>query len=456
MPVLQPAVIEAALGSVLERLGPEGQVAHEEGIGEFAAHVQWKKTNHAKAGVAHAASLAPNEEAREAPALDYKMIDGEFLLPPALAAYLLDRPDAIKRAHDFLQKANPSGITYRELVRRNFRFVVAQATPFADSPTYGNLIGLKPGYPIGNWRDSSKGLGGGRYPYDVNAVLVPAALNAIARVIDAGLLGDEVELSRKVKDLGTAWRQAADFFVVSVPKAVAMHDVRTYAASLNLDAEEAAKSIQAAVQFHAVSLDADGRPVPIMNTDEGFALFFADPSPEALDAAAQLILAPFPAGLRTQVGLVVANPVFAPAAVKDRCTQNDYHGTVVWSWQQALMAAGLERQLARMDLPAVTRNRLSAAQAILWQDILRLRDQSAGELWSWKALNGRIELVPYGQTAAHVDESNAAQLWSTVYLAVRPPCHDSWRYRVPNAHAATRSPIRVLRDLGEDPNDLIP
>ena len=102
-------------------------------------------------------------------------------------------------------------------------------------------------------------------------------------------------------------------------------------------------------------------------------------------------------------------------------TRAHYHGTVVWSWQQALIAAGLERQLTRKDLPVATREKLLLAQTALWQTILRLRDQSAGELWSWKSVHGRIEWAPYGQTAAHVDESNAAQLWSTVYLAVQPP-----------------------------------
>jgi hypothetical protein len=349
------------------------------------------------------------------------MIDGEFLLPPALAAFLLDSPDATARVRAFLERRSASGSSYRDLILRNFRYVVKQAEPFARAPAFQNLIALQPGSPVGNWRDSNTGLGGGLYPYDVNAVLVPVALKAITRVIDSGLLGGDEALSRKAKDYEKIWQRADHFFVVSVPEAVATREVRDYAATLNLGAEEAAKAVNGAVTFHAISLDADGKPVPIMNTDEGFSLFFSDPDPEALNAAAQLFLSPFPAGLRTNVGLVVANPVFAPENLKGLFTPNDYHGTVVWSWQQAFIVAGLERQLARKDLPAATREKLSAAQAALWQVILRLRDQSASELWSWKAQSGRIEWAPYGQTAAHADESNAAQLWSTVYLAVQPP-----------------------------------
>ena len=36
MPALQPVAVEAGLSAVLARLSPDGRVAHEEGIGEFA------------------------------------------------------------------------------------------------------------------------------------------------------------------------------------------------------------------------------------------------------------------------------------------------------------------------------------------------------------------------------------------------------------------------------------
>ena len=39
------------------------------------------------------------------------------------------------------------------------------------------------------------------------------------------------------------------------------------------------------------------------------------------------------------------------------------------------------------------------------------------ELWSWSYANGRYRVEPFGQGAQHETESNAVQLWSTVYLA---------------------------------------
>ena len=123
----------------------------------------------------------------------------------------------------------------------------------------------------------------------------------------------------------------------------------------------------------------------------------------------------------TDIGLLVANPAFADRETQERFTPASYHGAVVWSWQQAMMAAGLERQLTRTDLPTATRGRLRAAQAALWRAIAASRSVQSSELWSWAFPGGHYQIVAFGAGKADVDESNAAQLWSTVYLAVSPP-----------------------------------
>jgi hypothetical protein len=46
----------------------------------------------------------------------------------------------------------------------------------------------------------------------------------------------------------------------------------------------------------------------------------------------------------------------------------------------------------------------------------------AGKLWSWAAnARGELEYRAFGYNLSDVDESNAAQLWSTVYLVVKRP-----------------------------------
>jgi hypothetical protein len=150
-------------------------------------------------------------------------------------------------------------------------------------------------------------------------------------------------------------------------------------------------------------------------------MLFAEPPADILDRAVTALMRPFPAGLMTQVGMVVANPAYCAPALQASFSRNAYHGTVVWSWQQALFAAGLARQLERQDLPPAVREHLVKAQQLLWSAIEATRSMNNSELWSWSFADGHYRVAPFGAAAADADESNAAQLWSTVYLAVRPP-----------------------------------
>ena len=119
--------------------------------------------------------------------------------------------------------------------------------------------------------------------------------------------------------------------------------------------------------------------------------------------------------------MVVANPVYASPAVQAKLTNNAYHGTVIWSWQQAVLAAGLQRQLQREDLPPSVKELLRAAQLELWGAIRSAHTMRNSELWTWTFAGEHFHIAPFGANAADADESNAAQLWSTVYLAIPDP-----------------------------------
>ncbi len=418
MPVLSPRAVEDGLDSVLARLSPEGEVAHEEDIGEQAV------LDHMKADGSRSA----------APVYDYKMIDEDYLLAPVAAAWLL-QPGAEARSTAFLAAAvggpqERRGTRGAALVK-NLRFVVQSALAFAKAPSVSHLIGLKPGVPVGDWRDSETGLGGGHYPYDVNAALVPAALQAAARLQASGLLAPYASASERALFAGAAqmasvWRaRARPLFDVNLSHSVAANAIEIYATSEGVPPEPAEAALgPGALRFHALSLTASGEPVPVMHSDEGFLLLFEDPAPQELDRIVSALMRPFPAGLMTGVGMVVANPVFCATSLQNEFTRNAYHGTVVWSWQQALFAAGLARQLERHDLPNAVRADLVKAQRVLWPAIEAGRSMQNAELWSWSYAAGHYQLRPFGSSAADVTESNAAQLWSTVYLAVRPPVGD--------------------------------
>jgi hypothetical protein len=415
MPALQPEVIERGIASVLQRLALNGEVAHEEDIGEFAV------LRHRKQG----------EAANDNPIYDYKMIDDDFMLAPLAAAYLIEHSDGRARARQFLSSRLPNGEQVGAALARNFIWVTRSARAFARTPQAANLISLKSGVNVGEWRDSEDGLAGGRIPFDVNAVLVPASLSAIDQFVHGGLIKpflteEQQKTLRNAGPMADVWsREAPLLFRVRIKEADARRKISAYAAGLGLDATEALDSLpQADLVVNAIALDAQYQPIPLVHSDGGFALLLQDLPAADVELIVNGMLRPFPAGLLTDAGLLVANPVFADAAQQRKLDRTAYHGTVVWSWQQAMLAAGLQRQLARTDLPAATSALLRAARDRLWDAIDNTRELRSSELWSWRFANGRYEAAPFGQSSGDADESNAAQLWSTVYLAIpRPRAH---------------------------------
>ncbi|MHB8478528.1 MAG: hypothetical protein ACYDBZ_19885 [Steroidobacteraceae bacterium] len=416
MPALTAQAVEAGLGAVLTRLSPQGEVAHEEDIGEFAI-LDHLRTDHSNS---------------DAPVFDYKMIDGSFMLAPVATAWLLDDERGRSRAAQFLARTDgrqgEAGRTFGADLVSNLKFVLQGAAKFADDPQAPNLIALKTGVPVGQWRDSNDGLAGGRFPYDVNAVFVPAALEAAGRFFTGGLLDPYLgaadrRLFARAQSMAAIWRaKAGTLFDVTVPSAAARRDITAYAAALDIWSAAALRSIgNSPVRFHALALNADAKTIPVMHSDEGFELLFGRPTPGALRETLTALMRPFPAGLETAAGVVVANPVYAAPAIQARLTRNAYHGTVIWSWQQAVLAAGLQRQLRRQDLPPSLTQLLHATEAGLWRDIRAAHAMQNSELWSWSFSQGHFLIAPFGANAADADESNAAQLWSTVYLAISDP-----------------------------------
>lgn len=415
MPALQPVAVEDGLASVLERLNAQGEVAHEEDIGEFAL-------------LRHRKESAPGAPPDDAPIYDYKMIDDDVMLAPVAAAWLLDRPRGRARAAAFLARKTTAGEPLGAALARNFAFVLRSAQAFARQPAARNLVSLKPGSNVGQWRDSEDGLAGGRYPYDVNAVFMPAALDAIARFQQAALLQPYATPAQQqafsgAREQATLWAsRAPPLFRMALTAPAAREAIVRYARTQGIDPAPALASVpRTGLRFDALALDAKGKPLPVLHSDGGFAMLFREPEAQTLDAMVEGMLRPFPAGLLTDVGLLVANPAYADAGIAGRFGRTAYHGTVVWSWQQALLAAGLARQLQRDDLPAATRAHLRDAQRRLWHAIDATRTMRTSELWSWSYADGQYRMEPFGQSSGDADESNAAQLWSTVYLAIPQP-----------------------------------
>ena len=401
MPILTPDAAEIGLGSVLERINDDGEVAHEEDIGELAVY----------------RNMAAHGRATAEPIYNYDMVDDNLLLAPALNSYI--ETFGADRAASFLDGRTYTSEPLLSQLTRNLRLVVEQAEAFAAEPDRSNLIAIKDGHNDGNWRDSEEGLVGGRYPYDVNAVLMPAALHATAGIVGSGLLNDyadalpdQEELSR----MAAVWEaNAAPYFKVTVASKKARESLASYAGENGYPLSGVPIGD---VSFYAVALDEQLQPIPVMHSDVAMdLLFLRRPAPHLKELVTNLAQ-PFPSGLSTPVGVLAANPVFADAEARALVTRNHYHGIVVWSWQQAMMIAGLDAQLRRHDLPDPLRDELQAARQEIWRGITTSKEIINSELWTFALRGDEYSISPFGQSEHHLTESNAAQLWSTVFLAL--------------------------------------
>ncbi|MCX5989094.1 MAG: hypothetical protein NTV35_08715 [Chloroflexi bacterium] len=461
-PAIGADLFEAGLGAVIDRMAPTGDVAHEESLGEYALMERDRARKHARqtgTAIPQHVSARGRGRSRTSPLLDYKMVDDDFLLAPVLAHYLLDTPDdeatvsvhesridGASRARAFLGHRTPTGLTYADAIRQNLEAVIERARPYATSQSPRDLIHLRQSAahsnqgrlggrePVGNWRDSSDGLGGGSVPFDVNVALVPAALRDAARLLDTGWFSGATDerhepgltLADDARALASAWTGTDRHFTVTITADQARANLTSIGHDRGLPNRFITDALgtisDEPVTFPGIALDADGAPVPVMHGDDSLVLLFGDPSPDTLHQIADRLTAPFPAGLRLPgAGTLVANPVHAGEDLRARFTAGHYHGTVIWSWPQAAYAAGIARQIDRPDLPATTRARLIAAEAILWQGIEASDALRTSEFWTY-TIDDEGACIPVpAQGAGIVNESNPVQLWSTVYLAIHPP-----------------------------------
>jgi hypothetical protein len=161
------------------------------------------------------------------------MVDTDFLLLPVLADYFLTTPQGNGRSASFLNQTSAlKNGTYAQLLQQNVDHVLNLSRPFAEAPSQSNLVRIRDA-TVGNWRDSNAGLGYGKFPFDVNAALVPAALRAIAQLAQAGILpGNYTSLATVY---ATTWEsQASQYFAYNVSSDTATADLNNYVQAANL------------------------------------------------------------------------------------------------------------------------------------------------------------------------------------------------------------------------------
>jgi hypothetical protein len=455
-PVWSDRMAEYVVSAALRKLAPDGEVSHEEALGGQAirenagvyhsairAYLEARGRGEAGAadsGLARARRvLGDLQRVRE----NYHMMDDDFQLPVLAARYLADPrvPAARKRA--FLDSPVPAqdGASTLSLLLRNLAYVARMAAPYAGEPVAAKLIAFpaRPdgSYQPGSWRDSNVGYAGGRYAMDINVVWVPAALRSTASIVaslrslgyDAGGLPATAALDRAIE----AWSRTAAHFEVTLPPAELRERLAARLAAMAPGPREYWSGVlernppRDSLSFLALSLDAAGRPIPVVNTDVGMRLYVESPggggalSPQEAAREIRPVVRPYPVGLLIpELGPVVANDAYASPGVWQAFERDRYHSpSVVWGREVNLLLLGLARRLeAATDSAGRPRPGLEAPVEALSRGLREIRDaaEASGlrdqELWSYRIEDGRLSPVRY-PTATDL------QLWNLTDLAVR-------------------------------------
>jgi hypothetical protein len=473
-PVWREAMSEFVIASALRKLSPGGQVSHEEALGgqavreaaaeyatlinEWSRAVRGAERSAADSALAQARAVLANvRRVRE----NYHMIDAEFQLPIVAARWLADSNVAVARKRAFLLDRSDGGETRLARLLRELALVARTTAPYAGDPIVANLISFAARdsgkWSSQSWRDSNVGYAGGRYAMDVNAVWAPHALEAVGLILDAlrtiGLSADS--LTRTVPELAAdtplgryardavalraaveRWRGAEQHFVVRLSPAQ-VHERATARVAAMPDEERRYWSGVLArthadadsLSFLALSLDTDGHPITVANSDAATRLFLGDDEgiPHAPNASAKadvlrdvrLFARTYPVGLLVDgVGPVAANDAYASPAIWRDFDRDRYHGPkVVWGREKNLFLLGVMFRIADATRVASSDPSTAAYVRELREAVERVNAavEASGfhsELWSYEVRNGRVEPIRYGS-------GSDVQLWSTTDLVVQ-------------------------------------
>lgn len=472
-PIWADAMAEHVIASVLRKLGPDGAVSHEEALGgqairenaaEYNARLKTyfeatRTGDHAAAAssLARARALLENLQlVRE----NYNMLDDEFQFPVIVARYLGNSSVSPARKMAFLMDSSDGRGPRIDLLIRELRLVTEMAAPYARDPVVQNLVGAprqdSTHWRSVSWRDSGAGYANGRFAMDINAVWVPRALESISKILATlGELGFSparlggAETGRAETPLGAfarapeslqraieTWNGAVKHFVVSLSADEVRARVQRKVSSLPAGETaywqgvlSTAAADRQPLQFLAISLDAGGRPIPVVNSDPATWLFLRDGDvpPPAADRERTLrdvrsLLRIYPVGLFVDgLGPVVASDAYASPAVWEAFEKDKYHSPrVVWGREVNLLMLGLAKQIAAsVDASGRPRDPSLEPYVSELRDALRRTTAAVdasglkhNELWSYEIAGGRLLPVRYGA-------STDIQLWNVTALAVQ-------------------------------------
>ena len=474
-PVLSPMMLEHVIASVLRRLNDNGEVSHEEGLGNQAIRENvWKYREKMTLYLKQVDAADENaaETLQQADALlktlyagteNYHMVDDDFQLSLLVQRYLSSPDIPVERRRNFFQSRphGDSGDSYLALLLRNMDFVCRATDAYANDPIPGNLISFHQfdngHWHAGSWRDSRVGYANGRYAMDINAIWVPLALESLHQIVNA-LKGQEIlteataaiggeqtsVLARWLTDAAArekavnTWRAASRHFDVRFTGDYAESALKTAVSRFPKDEQiywqqqvESMMDAFGEIAFSAIALDEHGQAIPVMHSDPATWFFLDDITGAILnnrldaDSVLQQLLPfsnPYPAGLfLSAVGPVVANDAYASQKVWDDFREDIYHSPlVIWGREVNLLLLGLLKEIeAAHDADGVLRSPQLAGLVNEMEDLLLKTQQaveasglSHNELWRYRIEDNT--LIP-----ARYETTTDIQLWNLTSIAVQ-------------------------------------
>lgn len=153
-------------------------------------------------------------------------------------------------------------------------------------------------------------------------------------------------------------------------------------------------AVKEGVEFTALFLDPDGRPVPLMHSDDVFFLLFGNPTVEQFRKIVQPLILSYPFGLGfldDDLGVAVTNAVYSPRdnnELKDHSKNawvkfgpDEYHGRGCWPWVLfALVSGTYDQVMSRMDEEGNLVNGVTLDDVALFRKILKKAKSSIAKL----------------------------------------------------------------------------
>lgn len=475
--IWSPAMLEHVIGSVLRKLSPSGEVSHEEALGGQAIRENAAEYNQL-IGMYFDSAVRRNDSAADsllsrarevignlqAVRENYRMLDDDFQLPVLTSRYLTGREVLPERKRDFLLQISSASQheTRLALLLRNLLHVDKATAPYVAKPEATNLVSFpkrddRHWFP-GSWRDSNAGYANGRFAMDINAVWAPQALEAMQTIFstlrELGFTPEDVEkmapeirgtkLSQYVhhpeslRQALAVWRGAKKHFKVSLNPHQTAQQVH---AKLNWLAEperaywstilSQSRAAKDGIEFLALALDAEGRPIPVANSDPATLIFLenltedilaGETTPAEVLKLVNVFVLPYPVGLLVEgLGPLVANDAYAASEIWESFKRDHYHSPrVVWGREVNLILLGLSKQiLAAYDEQGRLKNPKLGTYVRELREALNMITTAVeasglkhNELWSYKIENGKLFPSRY-------PASCDIQLWNLTDLAVQ-------------------------------------